>query len=164
MKMIGLKTAVLLACSAKMGAILAGAPEEDADRLYRYGYELGLAFQVADDYLDAYGDAKVFGKPIGGDIVNNKKSWLLTHALEKSSDRDVLFELMELPADTPEQKALKIAAVKTIYASLGVDSDAQAEISRLTDRAMAALEGLSAGPEAVAVLKRFADSLVGRAK
>ena len=73
MKMIGLKTAVLIACSAKMGALIAGATETQADLLYKFGYDLGLAFQIADDWLDTYGDPKVFGKAIGGDIVNNKK-------------------------------------------------------------------------------------------
>ena len=84
MKMIGLKTAVLIACSAKMGALIAGASAQEADLLYRFGYDLGLAFQIADDWLDTYGDPAVFGKAIGGDIVNNKKSWLLTRAIEKA--------------------------------------------------------------------------------
>ena len=82
MQMIGLKTAVLIACSAKMGALIGGADEEDAGNLYSYGYALGLAFQIADDYLDAFGDEKVFGKPIGGDIINNKKSWLIIKGFE----------------------------------------------------------------------------------
>ena len=73
MHMIGLKTAVLIACAAKMGALIGGADDEDAGNLYRYGYALGLAFQIADDWLDAFGDEKVFGKPIGGDIINKKK-------------------------------------------------------------------------------------------
>ena len=85
--MIGLKTAVLLACSAAMGAIIGGASEQESDALYNYGYELGMAFQVADDYLDAFGDEKVFGKPIGGDIVNGKKSWLTVRTLEKTADK-----------------------------------------------------------------------------
>ncbi|MCQ2142428.1 MAG: polyprenyl synthetase family protein, partial [Bacteroidales bacterium] len=96
MKMIGLKTAVLIACAAKMGALIAGASQKDADALYEYGYQLGLAFQVADDYLDAYGDEKVFGKPIGGDIVNDKKSWMVIRALEKASDRQALLEKMAM--------------------------------------------------------------------
>ena len=80
LKMIGLKTAVLIACSAKMGALVAGASEHEAELLYKYGYDLGIAFQIADDWLDTYGDPKVFGKAIGGDILNNKKSWLMTRA------------------------------------------------------------------------------------
>ena len=95
LEMIGLKTGVLIACSAKMGALVAGAPEEACDRLYDYGYLLGLAFQVADDYLDAYGDEKVFGKPIGGDILNAKKCWLTTRAFEKA-DAPTRARLMEL--------------------------------------------------------------------
>ncbi|MCR5243578.1 MAG: polyprenyl synthetase family protein, partial [Bacteroidales bacterium] len=103
--MIGLKTGVLIACSAKMGAMIAGASEEDCENLYNFGYNLGLAFQIADDYLDAFGDAKVFGKPIGGDIVNNKKCWLTTHALEKADDktRQKLLDAMSLPVGTTDQ-------------------------------------------------------------
>ena len=74
LKMIGLKTAVLIACSAKLGALIAGANDTECDLLYKYGYDLGLAFQIADDWLDTYADPKVFGKAIGGDILNNKKN------------------------------------------------------------------------------------------
>ena len=73
-EMIRLKTSVLLACALKIGAILAGAPKEDADNLYKFGEQIGLAFQLQDDYLDVYGDTKVFGKAIGGDILSNKKT------------------------------------------------------------------------------------------
>ena len=158
-KMIGLKTAVLIACSAKMGALIAGAPAKDCEALYRYGYELGMAFQVADDYLDAFGDEKVFGKPIGGDIVNKKKSWLTVRTLEKTSDKKAFLEAMELPADTPEQKAAKIAKVKAIYVACGVDKDAKAEIVRYSERAMEAVKDFQAEP-----LRDFAEKLVGRAK
>lgn len=163
-KMIGLKTAVLLACSAEMGAILAGAPEEDCEALYRYGYELGMAFQVADDYLDAFGDSKVFGKPIGGDIVENKKSWLLLRALEKISDKQELFDLMALPVDTQEQRDEKIAKVKAVYERLGVADDARAEVKRFSARATEAVRDLHLGQIRKEVLGRFADKLVGRAK
>ncbi len=158
-KMIGLKTAVLIACSAKMGALIAGAPDKDCEALYRYGYELGMAFQVADDYLDAFGDEKVFGKPIGGDIVNNKKSWLTVRTLEKTSDKKAFLEAMELPAETPDQKAAKIAKVKAIYVACGVDKDAKAEIVRYSERAMEAVKDFQAEP-----LRDFAEKLVGRAK
>ena len=97
-QMIGLKTAVLLACSAKMGAIIGGASETECNALYQYGYELGMAFQVADDYLDAFGDEKVFGKPIGGDIVNGKKSWLTVRTMEKTADKAGFLAAFSLPA------------------------------------------------------------------
>ena len=162
-QMIGLKTAVLLACSAAMGAIIGGASEAECDALYQYGYELGMAFQVADDYLDAFGDEKVFGKPIGGDIVNGKKSWLTVRTLEKTADKAAFQAAFALPADTPEQKAAKVAAVKEIYLQCGVDADAKAEIVRFTDRALEAVSGLGLGPVKTEVLRRFAEKLVGRA-
>ena len=162
-QMIGLKTAVLLACSAAMGAIIGGASEAECDALYQYGYELGMAFQVADDYLDAFGDEKVFGKPIGGDIVNGKKSWLTVRTLEKTADKAAFQAAFALPADTPEQKAAKIAAVKEIYLQCGVDADAKAEIVRFTDRALEAVSGLGLGPVKTEVLRRFAEKLVCRA-
>ena len=87
LKMIGLKTAVLIACAAKMGALIGGANETESNLLYQFGYDLGLAFQIADDWLDTYSDPKVFGKATGGDILNNKKSWLLTRTFEKIGDR-----------------------------------------------------------------------------
>lgn len=164
MKMIGLKTAVLLACSAKIGALIGGASEMDADFLYEYGYQLGLAFQVADDYLDTYGDEKVFGKPIGGDIANNKKTWLITRALEKADDKDEVFEAMAMPVDTPEQRTAKFNAVKALYNRLGVDNDAKEEVSRLTTLAMDAALKVSVNSVRMEQLRRFADSLVARAK
>ena len=163
LEMIGLKTGVLIACSAKMGALVAGAPEEACDRLYDYGYLLGLAFQVADDYLDAYGDEKVFGKPIGGDILNAKKCWLTTRAFEKADapTRARLMELLDSEAVTDEQKTAKIEAVKAIYDSLDIPEDARREIRRFSDEAMeraaAAVSGLN-----LAALKDFAETLIGR--
>ena len=164
MKMIGLKTAVLLACSAKIGALIGGASETDADFLYEYGYQLGLAFQVADDYLDTYGDEKVFGKPIGGDIANNKKTWLITRALEKADDKDEVFEAMAMPVDTTEQRTAKFNAVKALYNRLGVDNDAKEEVSRLTTLAMDSALKVSVNSVRMEQLRRFADSLVARAK
>ena len=163
-KMIGLKTAVLLACSAEMGAIIGGASEAECEALYQYGYELGMAFQVADDYLDAFGDEKVFGKPIGGDIVNGKKSWLTVRTMEKTADKAGFLAAFSLPAETPEQRAAKIAAVKDIYLQCGVDRDAKDEIVRFTDRALKAVSELGFGPLKLEVLHRFAERLVGRAK
>lgn len=160
MQMIGLKTAVLIACSAKMGALIAGAGDEVSGNLYRYGYALGLAFQIADDWLDAFGNEKVFGKPIGGDIINRKKCWLTIRATEL--DEPAMDEAMAMPVDTDAQKAAKIKAVKDIYVRLGVDRMAQEEIVRLTEEAMDAVEDLDLGKVRYEMLKRFADKLVGR--
>jgi len=159
LKMIGLKTAVLIACSAKMGAVVSHAPHAIADGLYDYGYNLGLAFQVADDYLDAYGDAKVFGKPIGGDIVNAKKSWLTVRAMEKRAKG--MEEAMAMPVETPEQQADKIAAVMDVYESVHVAEDARETIARFHEKALAAASRVT-GIGGYEVLRTFADSLVGR--
>ena len=165
-KMIGLKTAVLLACSAKMGALMAGAPARDCQALYDYGYQLGMAFQVADDYLDAFGDEKVFGKPIGGDILNCKKSWLTVRTCEKLSAAEKKKFLTRLAAGvgTPEAAAAKISAIKKIYTDCGVDADARAEVCLYTEKALEAAERLKLTPVRSEMLRRFAEKLVGRAK
>jgi geranylgeranyl diphosphate synthase type II len=176
MKMIGLKTAVLIACASKMGALIAGADEQTCANLYDYGYLLGLAFQVADDYLDAFGDEKVFGKPIGGDILNKKKSWLITRALQKSDQvggisdklrkatKIALLKSMDLPVDTEEQRAEKIAKVKDLYVELRVDEDAKYEILRLNDKSLEFAQKLNLGKIRTEMLIRFAEKLIGRAK
>ena len=165
LKMIGLKTAVLIACAAKMGALIAGASEKDCELLYRYGYDLGLAFQIADDWLDTYADPEVFGKAIGGDIVNNKKSWLMTRAFEKIGDRrDELLDAMAMPVSTEEEKEAKIAAVKAIYAELGVGEEAKKEIIRLHSQSLAHAAALNLQPESYRLLENYAQKLLGRSK
>ena len=165
LKMIGLKTAVLIACSAKLGALIAGASETECDLLYKYGYDLGLAFQIADDWLDTYADPKVFGKAIGGDIVNNKKSWLMTRAFEKAEDlRDSLTTAMAMPIETEEEKAAKISTVKDIYEKLGVGEDAKEEIKRLHTQAMAHIDALNLTEEKANTLRDYAATLLGRNK
>ena len=165
LKMIGLKTAVLIACAAKMGAIIAGASETDCESLYRYGYDLGLAFQIADDWLDTYGDPAIFGKAIGGDIVNNKKSWLMTRAFEKAEDRRAeLIAAMAMPVGTEEEKEDKIQTVKAIYDDLNIGEEAKAEITRFHSRAMEHARGLGLKPEAYALLENYAKKLIGRTK
>lgn len=165
MNMIGLKTSVLIACAAKMGAIIAGAPQNDRDSLYDYGYNLGLAFQVADDYLDAYGDVKVFGKPIGGDILNEKKSWLTVRAFEKADEKvkAELLEAMSMKVESEEDKAVKISRVKDIYNALNVGEDAKKAIIELTEKALDCVRGICDG-ERLEMLRDFADRLVGRTK
>lgn len=165
MKMIGLKTAVLIACAAKMGGLVAGVSEEKSDLLYRYGYDLGLAFQIADDWLDTYGDPAVFGKAIGGDIVNNKKSWLMTRAFEKAGDmKQELLSAMAMPVVTEEEKEAKIKTVKAIYDGLDIGEQAKAEITRLHSRALEHAGGLDLEPEAYALLENYAKKLIGRTK
>ena len=165
LKMIGLKTAVLIACAAKMGALIAGASERDCELLYRYGYDLGLAFQIADDWLDTYADPEVFGKAIGGDIVNNKKSWLMTRAFEKIRDRrGELLDAMAMPVSTEEEKEAKIAAVKAIYAELGVGEEAKKEIIRLHSQSLAHASALNLQPESYRLLENYAQKLLGRSK
>ena len=175
-EMIGLKTAVLIACAAKIGALTGGADERACDLLYRFGYDLGLAFQIADDYLDTFGDSEVFGKTIGGDIVNNKKSWLLTKALEKGGEletsgvispaagKTALLKAMELPVRTETERNAKIAKVREIYVALGVDEDAKYEIIRLHARAMECAGMLGLSRIRYEMLHRYADKLLGRNK
>ncbi|MDE5858212.1 MAG: polyprenyl synthetase family protein [Muribaculaceae bacterium] len=111
--MIKLKTSVLLGCACKIGAIMGNAPEQLASMLYDYGIKLGLAFQLRDDYLDAYGDPLTFGKEIGGDIVNNKKTWLLITALNE--DRT---GRLEKALDPSVSRGEKIAKVKEVFEDL----------------------------------------------
>lgn len=161
-KMIGLKTAVLIACSAKMGALIAGASEKKAQALYNYGYELGMAFQVEDDYLDAFGDVKIFGKPIGGDILNCKKSWLTVRTMQKVEDKQGFLELFNIRPHTEEQRKAKIKAIKDIYIANGIDKDAREQISIFSSRAMQALEEAKLGAVKIEQLRRFADNLIAR--
>ena len=164
-KMIGLKTAVLLACSSKMGALMAGAGEKECQALYDYGYQLGMAFQVADDYLDAFGDEKVFGKPIGGDILNCKKSWLTVRTCEKLKGRAHADFLAAFNEQVPEEdNARKIEEIKKIYVDCWVDADARAEVCRYTEEALKAARRLKLGNVRYEMLRRFAEKLVSRAK
>ena len=143
-----------------MGALIGGADAWIQNCLYEYGYYLGLAFQVADDYLDAYGDQEVFGKPIGGDILNCKKSWLTVKAMDLGAEG--LEEALNAPAVTDQEKAAKIARVKAIYDSVGIADAARKTIGDLSARAI--LKGTDArlGADGIQVLKDFADSLIGR--
>lgn len=161
-KMIGLKTAILIATAAKLGAVAAGAPEKDCQLLFDYGFALGLAFQIEDDYLDTFGDVNTFGKAIGGDILNNKKTWLLIKAMEKNPEATA--KAIALPSGTEELDAAKIAAVTQLYRSLGVDADAKAEIQKYHSEAMAKIEELGLGNIRSEMLCRYAGKLVGRSK
>lgn len=137
--MIGLKTSVLLAASLQMGAILGGAGEGNARHLYEFGLNLGIAFQIQDDYLDAFGDPEKFGKQVGGDIVSNKKTFLLIHALDVATpDQKVLLD--QLLKDNAEDK---VKNVLSIYKECGVDEWAKSLKEKYINKAFQHLEDIA---------------------
>lgn len=142
MYMIRLKTSVLLACACKMGAILADAPADTAQAFYQYGISLGLAFQLQDDRLDTYGDPLIFGKQIGGDIINNKKTWL---SITASSEDETGTMAHALKGDYDSRE--KIARVKEVYNSLDLENRIGTLIADYADRAVLALEGVDIRPD-----------------
>ncbi|MBQ6192594.1 MAG: polyprenyl synthetase family protein [Bacteroidaceae bacterium] len=162
-EMIRLKTSVLLACALQIGATLAGAPEEDAQALYRYGECLGLAFQLQDDYLDVYGDPAVFGKKIGGDILCDKKTFMLINAFLHASDEDraVLQEWIGNKDCNPDEK---IKAVTALYTKIGVDRMAKERMNAYYTEAKACLDKVSLPEERKQVLREIALELMGRQK
>ena len=160
-EMIRLKTSVLLAAALKIGAYMAGAPAEDAVLLYEFGVKMGLAFQLQDDWLDVYGDPKVFGKNIGGDILCNKKTYMLITALEQANDeqRASLETWLNAFDCNPAEK---IAAVTAIYNEIGVGKRCEEKIEALYAEGLGVLEKVSVSAERKAMLKEFACSLMGR--
>ncbi len=160
-EMIRLKTSVLLACAMKLGATQAGAPEKDADLLYRFGERIGLAFQLQDDMLDVYGDFETFGKRIGGDILCNKKTYLLIKALEGANER----QRQELEAWINAREYVaeeKVAAVTALYNAIGVRSVCSDLINAYFDEARVLLEQVNLESEKKASLWQYALSLLGR--
>lgn len=154
LRMILLKTAALVRCACSLGAVMADAPEGSLEAMKAYAVGLGMAFQLRDDYLDTYGDEATFGKPIGGDILNNKKTWLLTTALE-SDEAPRLRAIMEQPDMAPAEK---IAAVRGIYDDLNLPKKCQDLIEQYSRMAVLALDdaGMSADDR-----KWFADIATG---
>lgn len=161
LEMIRLKTAVLLACSLKTGAILAGASREDAENLYRFGINIGLAFQLQDDLLDVYGDTKTFGKNIGGDILCNKKTFLLINALRRAEGEQKA-QLEHWIARKDFDAAEKIAAVTNIYNVLGLKELSEAKMQTYYAEGMKNLAALSVPEERLAVLKEVTSRLMFR--
>ena len=160
-EMIRLKTSVLLACAMKTGAILADAPAADADRLYQFGEQIGLAFQLQDDLLDVYGDPAVFGKAIGGDIVSNKKTYMLINAYQLAgpSQRS---ELMRWITAVDFDRAEKVAAVTRIYDELGIRGLCEARINQYFDRASEYLAAVGVDDARKEQLRRFAQEMMHR--
>lgn len=161
MDMIEKKTAALLAGSTIIGAIQGDADPQNRQRLFVFATELGLAFQLQDDLLDAYGTAEKLGKPIGGDILEAKKSFLLLTAMDRA-DAENRRHLLELLKNQTISAAEKIAEVLAIYDRYGVKEIAEAEISKHFDKAMEALDSLEAEPERVVPLRQLAQGLLGR--
>ena len=160
-EMIRLKTSVLLACALKIGAILGGASKEDAQHLYRLGECIGLAFQLRDDYLDVYGDPKVFGKKIGGDILCNKKTYLYINAL-RLANQEQRAELDRWATATEIDPEEKIAAVTAIYTALGLPEKSRAIEEHYYTLAKAELEALGVSDSQKAVLALFMAMLMER--
>ena len=158
----GLKTAALIACPAKMGALIADAPQAMADALYDFGWQIGLAFQICDDYLDTFGKAQVFGKKIGGDILCGKKTWLLVEAFRRATgeDRSRLDSIMAM--DSATQAAEKIAAMQQLYIKLGVKEAAVAAIEDYHARALEMLSGKGFSDGQIQQLRQFSAKLVHR--
>lgn len=160
-EMIRLKTSVLLACSLKLGAIQAGAPAADADNLYKFGELMGLAFQLQDDYLDVYGDPAVFGKAIGGDILCNKKTYMLINAYNRAGD-DMRGELTRWVTAEEFDPAEKIAAVTAIYDKVGIKELAEQKINYYFDQSRKYLAAVNVPDERKAVLAGYTDKMMKR--
>lgn len=161
LEMIRLKTAVLLACALKVGAMIGGASTADADALYDYGIHIGLAFQLQDDLLDVYGDPKTFGKNIGGDILCNKKTFLLINALSVASEeqRQVMEDWMARKTYDAQEK---IAAFTNLYNELSIRDLTERRIEDYYRMADEDLARLSIAPESLSVLKGTCDRLMKR--
>lgn len=162
-EMIRLKTSVLLACALKMGAVVAGASDADANALYAFGEKVGLAFQLQDDLLDVYGDPKVFGKAIGGDITSNKKTFMLINAFNRA-DAETRGELERWTTATEFDPAEKIAAVTEIYNRLGIDKLAEQRIKEYFEQSRQHLDELSVSDDRKAVLREYTERMMNRKK
>lgn len=160
-EMIRLKTSVLVAAALKMGAIIAESSEEEAQKIYEFGLHLGIAFQLQDDYLDVYGDAETFGKQVGGDIIENKKTYLYIQALKNASteQRSVLLELYQ---QSPKDSTLKIEKVKAIFNANGIDALTKVAIRSYTQKAFQVLDDMKIAPEKKIVLQKFGENLMVR--
>ena len=161
LKMIEFKTSVLVAAAMKMGAIVANASKKDADAIYEFGRNLGIAFQLQDDYLDAFGDPETFGKQVGGDIMENKKTYLYLKSLEKAS-KDDQEGLLHLYSIKPDDSADKVAAVKTIFKEGGAVVETKKAIKSFTQKAFDALSETELPEKNKALLKQFGESLMER--
>lgn len=160
-EMIRLKTSVLLACALKIGAILADASAEDAENLYKFGEQIGLAFQLQDDYLDVYGDSKVFGKEIGGDITSNKKTYMLINAFNKANDAQ-REELTRWVSARDFDRNEKVDAVTRLYNEIGIDQLAQDKIAYYFAQSKKYLDAVNVPEERKEELRKYAQKMMKR--
>ena len=165
LEMIRLKTSVLLACAVKIGALLAEAPTQDVENLYKFGEAIGLAFQLQDDYLDVYGDPMVFGKEIGGDIASNKKTYMLIKAFQKAEgkDREELIKWIATPV-SQKNRGQKVAAVTAIYNKLDIGNIAKEKMEDYYKQALQALDKVNVPDEKKAPLYDIAARMMKREK
>jgi geranylgeranyl diphosphate synthase type II len=161
LKMIQYKTAVLVAAAMKMGAIIAETSEDNANLIYDFGLNLGLAFQLQDDYLDAFGNPETFGKQVGGDIIENKKTYLYLKALEFASN-DQANKLVELFSIHPQDSSDKIEAVKEIFVASGAAQETKNAIQDFTFKAFDTLQNISIDNDKKEMLRAFGENLMGR--
>ena len=161
LKMIEYKTAVLVAAAMKMGAIVAETTTENADLNYDFGLNLGLAFQLQDDYLDAFGDPETFGKQVGGDIIENKKTYLYLKAIA-FSDANQKSQLLHLFSIHPSDNIDKITSVKEIFNATGASSATQQAIQDFTLKAFETLEKMNISSDKKNMLRTFGENLMNR--
>ena len=160
-EMIRLKTSVLLACACKVGAIMADAPAEDIENMYKFGEKLGLAFQLQDDLLDVYGDPAVFGKNIGGDITSNKKTYMLINAFNRATpaQRDELTKWVEAKEFDRNEK---VAAVTNLYNEIGIRKLCEQKIEQYYQESLVYLAKVSVSDERKAEIKAYAAEMMKR--
>jgi geranylgeranyl diphosphate synthase type II len=161
LKMIEYKTAVLVAAAMKMGAIIAETSEENANLIYNFGLNLGLAFQLQDDYLDAFGNPETFGKQVGGDIIENKKTYLYLKAIEFSKPKEKQ-QLLHYFSIQPEDNLDKINAVRAIFNETGASVATQKSIQEYTLKAFETLNKINISEDKKAVLRSFGENLMER--
>lgn len=159
--MIEYKTAVLLGCSLQMGAMVGGLSRVESQPFYDFGIQLGLAFQLQDDFLDAFGDPLTFGKQVGGDIIENKKTLLYLLALEKA-DADQQMQLKEFFQSQPADPSQKIATVKALFKATKADVAIQDLIAQYTDKALLAVENFAITEDKKYLFRQFAKALMER--
>ncbi|MGC1516680.1 MAG: polyprenyl synthetase family protein [Maribacter sp.] len=161
LKMIEYKTAVLVAAALKMGAIVAGGSAQAQADMYDFGLNLGIAFQLQDDYLDVFGDPKTFGKQVGGDIIENKKTYLYLKAMNSGSE-SIKKELEHLYSIQPKETEIKVNAVRAIFMKTKADEATQNAIKDYTEKAFQVLVKIDISAEKKSLLRQFGDNLMKR--